>query len=181
MPKKPIKEDIYYAVVDQVEINALGQISVKEPRFRMKFLPVNIQQKTEGGVVTPAQYDLFGPDEAGIYSIKTSDKYSAERADRLEFMKKRYPAVLIGPFKEYTKAITAQYDSRKKLANEENVLLKKDNQAQTEELVALRQKIAAMESGATASPTLPDTDSAELGLDETPSGPENPEDTPPKK
>ncbi len=179
MPSKTIKQDHYYAVVDQVELNALGQISVKEPRFRTKFMPVNEQQKTEGGVVTPAKYDLFGPDEAGVYSVKTSDKFAVERVARMEFMKKKYPAVIIGPYEEYTDAVSAQYEKREKLANEENILLKKDNQEQAEELATLRQKIADMEDGTTAPPPLPDADDEQLNLDAGPDGPENPEDTSP--
>ncbi len=175
MPKKE-KEQVsqFFAAVDEVEVNANREVVKKEPRFRKRFMAINEpRQEANGRVIAPAKLALIGPDDAGVYSVLAEQSFFTEKMDKMLWMKKKYAGKIVGPFDTPVLAIAAADDARKKLPQEDNIVLREEVESQKSEIDTLKEQIAELEAGNTP-PALPGPAEEGPGSDgsESPDGPQ---------
>jgi hypothetical protein len=160
---KALKADEFYVVVDQfTDHPESGELMLKRPCFRTKFLAVNAPAFTDANQIAHSPIKVMvDPDETnGVYSVVMSDGYSGEKSAIMKFKVKQYPDIIIGPFETQREALLAKHIARPQTDNERIGKLESDGAAKDDELALLRERIAVLDSGPTAAtqgPTPPPT------------------------
>ena len=146
-PQKPLKKDEFYVVVDEFKDDPVtGELMLKQPVFRLKFLAVNRPAFTDANQIAhQAVKVMLNPDAInGIYAVLVDAGFSGEKSETMKFKVKQYKEIL-GPFDTPDEAVLAKHAARPQTPKETVVKLKGDNIAKDEELAALRERLASMD------------------------------------
>jgi hypothetical protein len=146
---KPLKKDEFYVVVDQfVDDPVTGELMLKQPVFRHKFLAVNRPAFTDANQIAhQAVKVMINPDDTnGIYPVLVNSGFSGEKSEVMKFKVEQYKGQILGPFDDPNEAVMAKHHARPKTKNETVARLEGDNNAKDAELVALRERLAELEA-----------------------------------
>ncbi len=156
-----LKEDEFYVVVDEFTDDLVtGQLMLKQPVFRNKFLAVNTPGfvDPQGVAHTPVKV-MVNPDETnGLYSVTVDADFSGEKSAIMKFKVKQYEGKILGPFDSPKEAVLAKHAARPKTKNEQVSRLQSEGTKKDEELDVLRARLAQLESG---KPTIAGPDAPE--------------------
>ena len=145
---KPLKKDEFYVVVDEFTDDPVnGELMLKQPVFRLKFLAVNRPAHTDSNQIAhQAIKVMIDPDNVnGIYPVLVDSGFSGEKSVTMKFKVDQY-AEIIGPFDSPDEAVLAKHKARPQTKNEKVARLEGDNTAKDEELAALKERLASMEA-----------------------------------
>jgi hypothetical protein len=146
---KPLKKDQFFVVVDQfVDDPVTGDLMVKQPVFRNKFLAVNKPAGTDANNLPhPAVKVMVEPDNTnGIYAILVDSGFSGEKSETMKFKVEQYKGQILGPFDDPTEALLAKHAARPKTKNETVAKLEGESAAKDAELEALRERLRTLEA-----------------------------------
>jgi len=150
-PVAALKKDEFYVVVDEfVDDPNTGELMLKQPVFRTKFLAVNIPAHTDANQIAHAPVKVMvDPDETnGVYPVRVVEGFSGEKSQIMQFKVKQYDGKIIGPFESPKEALLAKHTARPKTKSERVNKLEQEGEQKDAELAALREKLSAMEQGA---------------------------------
>jgi hypothetical protein len=145
---KPLKKDQFFVVVDEfVDDPVTGELMVKQPVFRHKFLAVNKPAHTDANQIAhQAVKVMVEPDKTnGIYAILVDSGFSGEKSETMKHKVEQYKGQILGPFDDPMEAVLAKHAARPKTKNETVAKLEGDNAAKDAELEALRERLKTLE------------------------------------
>jgi len=146
----PIKKDEFYVVVDHfTDHPETGELIVKQPVFRTKFLAVNRPAHTDmNGIAHQPVKVMIDPEPTnGVYSALASQNFSGEKSAIMKHKVIQHQGVILGPFDTVQEALIAKHTARPKTTREVVGLQTAELATKDEELSALRARIAQLEKG----------------------------------
>ena len=147
-PEKALNKDEFYVVVDEfMDHPETGELMLKQPVFRNKFMAVNIVAFTDENRIVHAPVKvMMNPDPTnGIYSVQVSGGFSGEKSAIMKFKVKQYEGKILGPFDSAKEALLAKHAARPKTKTERVSKLETEGSQKDEELALLKARLATLE------------------------------------
>jgi len=152
---KALKKDEFFVVVDEfMDHPVTGELMLKQPVFRNKFMAVNIVAFTdENRIVHGPVKVMVDPDQTnGIYSAQVEDGFSGEKSAIMKFKVKQYAGKILGPFESAREALLAKHAARPKTKTERVSKLELESAEKDDELTLLKARLATLEGGGRPDP-----------------------------
>lgn len=152
--KKRDQGDFYVVVDDYHDHPETGQLMLKQPLFRVKFLAVNNPAYRDAdGVMHSAEKAWCEADKwNGVYAVEPNDRFAKQKNACMAEQVKRHPGKIIGPFATREEAVFAKHTVRKKTPKEAVAAAEQKVQAQEQELTQLRERLLSLEQGGKGKP-----------------------------